>query len=84
MEVGAELRKRYSRLGVELGQWQDDGAQLLQRVLGYEADYDKLKDWVNRERESVGALAPVSIVSSEIRQQLKEVEVSVSSGHVYV
>lgn len=81
VEVGANLRGRYAGLGVELGARRDDGAQLLQKVLGYEADYGKLKDWLNREKETIASLPPFSITSSEIRQQLKGVEVG-KSCHV--
>lgn len=75
VEVGADLRNRYDQLRVELDTRTDDGAQLLQKVLRYEAEYDKLKDWLTQERATITSLSPLTITCSEIRQQLKEVEV---------
>lgn len=82
VEVGADLCQRYGRLHAEIGMREDDGAQLLQRVLSYEAEYTNFKDWLDREKEHVQSLSPMVTAISEIRQQIKEVEVSVSWDHV--
>ena len=80
VEVGADLRSRYKQLGVELGMMSDEGAQLLQKVLSYEEEHDQLKEWLVREKGRIEELSPPTITTAELRQQLKEVEVSSSSS----
>ena len=80
VEVGADLRNRYNQLAMELGALSDEGSQLLQKVLGYEEDYDQLKAWLTGEKEGVQSLPPLPITTSHIRQQLKEAEVRSGDG----
>ncbi len=46
VEVGADVRNRYGRLGAGLGGVRAEGEGLLERVRGYEAEHDKLKEWL--------------------------------------
>lgn len=80
VKVGADLRSRYDRLGEELGVLSDEGAQLLQKVLSYEEEHDQLKEWLTGEKGRIEELSPPTITTAELRQQLKEVEVSSSSS----
>lgn len=77
VEVGADLRNRYNQLGLELGARSDEGAQLLEKVLSYEDEYDKLSNWLKNKKEVIQNLSPPAITVGDIRQQLKEVEVCV-------
>jgi hypothetical protein len=80
VEVGADLRNRYSVLGLEVGAQKTEGEELLEKVLGYEAEHDKLKEWLSTEKGRTESLAPLTITSGEIRQQLKEMEVRPGGG----
>ena len=80
VEVRADLKNRYSKLGVEIGTRCGEGAGLLEKVLSYETKHDKLKEWLVTEKGRVEALGPLTITNGEIRQQLKETEVSQSQG----
>ena len=80
VEIGADLRNRYGKLGVEVGAQRTEGAGLLEKVLKYEAEHDKFKEWLLAEKGRVESLAPLAITSGEIRQQLKEAEVRGCSG----
>ena len=80
VKVGADLRSRNDRLGEELGVLSDEGAQLLQKVLSYEEEHDQLKEWLTGEKGRIEELSPPTITTAELRQQLKEVEVSSSSS----
>ncbi len=82
VEVGADLRNRYDQLGIELVSRSNEGAQLYQKVLGYEAEYEKFNGWLEKEREVYSGFSPPTITTEEIRQQIKEVKVS--SIHVIV
>ena len=75
VEVGADVRNRYGQLSADLGTMCEDGTQLLQKVLAYEAEHDKLKEWLGAEKGKLDATSPPAITSVEIRQQLKEAKV---------
>ena len=73
--TGANLRNRYNQLSIELCTKMEEGTMLLQKVLRYESDYTNFNEWLTKERETVMGLSPPTIITIEIRQQLKEVEV---------
>jgi uncharacterized coiled-coil DUF342 family protein len=74
--VGADIRARYTALKTEAGNKSDEAAQLLQTVLGYEADCCHMKEWLGGQSSTIAGFAPPGVTVETIRAQLTEVEVS--------
>ncbi|CAI8055157.1 Microtubule-actin cross-linking factor 1, isoforms 1/2/3/5 [Geodia barretti] len=72
--VGADIRARYAALKTEAGNKADEAAQLLQTVLGYEADCCHMKEWLGGQSSTIAGFAPPGITVETIRAQLTEVE----------
>ena len=51
---------------------------MLQTVLGYEADCQRLKQWLQGQSSTIAGFTPPGITVETIRAQLTEVEVSLS------
>ena len=75
IEVGADLRDRYDKLNVAAGSKCDEASQLMEKVLAYEAEYDKFSRWLVEEKANIASVAPPAITVDEVKVQLEEAEV---------
>lgn len=75
IEVGADLRDRYDKLELAAGSKCDEASQLMEKVLAYEAEYDKFSGWLAGEKTNIASFAPPAITVDEIKVQLEETEV---------
>ena len=76
IEVGADLRDRYDKITLAAGSKCDEASQLMEKVLAYEAEYDKFSGWLVGEKANIASFAPPAITVDEIKVQLEETEVS--------
>lgn len=78
MEVGADLRSRFGKLQTSVKDHVDRTTQLLESVSAYEGDYDKLNEWLSGKVGTIGSLSPPALTVGELKEQLQELEVSIS------
>lgn len=75
VEARVDLRKRYDQLKAGVAWLAEVGAEQLGKVEAYEVDFDKLKNWLDKEKSSVDHLLPLAVALPDIEKQLKEVQV---------
>lgn len=75
VEVGGDMRSRFSKLKLSSGARCDEGTQLLQRVLAYESDFDKFREWLGKEEMAINSFSPPTVTVEDLQSQLEEMEV---------